>query len=229
MLDKAIPLSEFLLAELAQRHPPVTAEGRAAMVNAAKPLLAELAAPVLGTLLRRRLGEMAGLAERDMLALVPAKAAATVSERAPARPTRSTPSLIRCLAQCLLLEPRLARTIRVPKPRGTDPDSVALSALVAFCEQAEPPPTTAGVMQYFSGSSHEQTLVSALTAGENDGLEGELLEIQLVEGVKRYRLNAQKRGEGEGSRDETPVDLSPEEAERARQRQLMRDRLAGSP
>ena len=229
LLDKAIPLSEFLLAELAQRHPPVTAEGRAAMVNAAKPLLAELAAPVLGTLLRRRLGEVAGLAERDMLALVPAKAAATDSERAPARPTRSTPSLIRCLAQCLLLEPRLARTIRVPKPRGTDPDSVALSALVAFCEQAEPPLTTAGVMQYFSGSSHEQTLVSALTAGENDGLEGELLEIQLVEGVKRYWLNAQKRGDGEGSRRDAPVDLSPEEAERARQRQLMRDRLAGSP
>ena len=84
-------------------------------------------------------------------------------------------------------------------------------------------------MQYFSGSSHEQTLVSALTAGENDGLEGELLEIQLVEGVKRYWLNAQKRGDGEGSRRDAPVDLSPEEAERARQRQLMRDRLAGSP
>jgi DNA primase len=228
LLDDATPLSEFLLSELARRHPPLTAEGRAAMVNAAKPLLAELTAPVLGTLLRQRLGELAGLGERDMVALVPAKPAATSAQKPPARTTRSVPSLIRGLTQCLLLEPRLARTIKVPKPRGADPESLALSALVAFCEQAEPSLTTAGVMQHFSGSSHEQTLVSVLTAGENDGLEGELLEIQLVEGVKRYRLNAQKRGEGEGSRDETPVDLSPEEAERARQRQLMRDRLAGT-
>ena len=56
LLDEATPLSEFLLSELSQRHPPVTTEGRAAMVNAAKPLLAELTAPVLGTLLRRLLG-----------------------------------------------------------------------------------------------------------------------------------------------------------------------------
>ena len=161
-----------------------------------------------------------------MLALVPVKAATATSEKAPARTARPPPSLIRGLAQCLLLEPVLARTIKVPKPRGTDPESLALCALVSFCEQTEPPLTTQGVMQYFSGSPHEQALVSALTAGENDALEGELLEIQLVEGVKRYWLNAQKRGEA-GSREDAPVDLSPEEAERARQRQLMRDRLAG--
>ncbi len=81
-------------------------------------------------------------------------------------------------------------------------------------------------MQHFSGSPHEQTLVSALTAGESGALDGELLEVQLVEGVKRYWLNARKRGEGEESSDDAP-DLSPEEAERARQRKMMRDRLGG--
>jgi DNA primase len=227
LLDESTPLSEFLLSELSQRHPPVTTEGRAAMVNAAKPLLAELTAPVLGTLLRRRLGELAGLAERDILALVPAKAAAPASEKAPARSSRSAPSLVRGLVQCLLLEPGLARTVKVPKPRGADPENAALCALAAFCEQPGPPLTTAGVMQHFSGSPHEQTLVSALTAGENGALEGELLEVQLVEGVKRYWLNARKRGEGEESLDDAP-DLSPEEAERARQRKMMRDRLGGS-
>ncbi len=40
LVDAAMPLSDFLLTELAQRHPPRSAEGRAALVNAAKPLLA---------------------------------------------------------------------------------------------------------------------------------------------------------------------------------------------
>src|SRR5205085_4456603 len=42
LLDGATPLSDMLLAELVARHPPASAEGRAALVNAAKPLLAQI-------------------------------------------------------------------------------------------------------------------------------------------------------------------------------------------
>ncbi|HSS69592.1 MAG TPA: DNA primase, partial [Casimicrobiaceae bacterium] len=63
LVESAIPLSEFLVAELIRRFPPVSAEGRAALINAAKPLLAELSAPVLAVLLRRRLGDVSGLSE----------------------------------------------------------------------------------------------------------------------------------------------------------------------
>jgi DNA primase len=58
LLDQATPLSDFLLNELVARHPPRSAEGRAALVNAAKPLLAQLAAPVFGALIRQRLAEL---------------------------------------------------------------------------------------------------------------------------------------------------------------------------
>ena len=40
MLERATPASEFLLAELSVRHPPTSAEGRAALVAAARPFLA---------------------------------------------------------------------------------------------------------------------------------------------------------------------------------------------
>jgi hypothetical protein len=70
-------------------------------------------------------------------------------------------------------------------------------------------------------------MVLALTAAESEGLAGELLETELVEGVKRYWLNAQKRGDVAESRRGPPVDLSAEETERARQRQLARGRIAG--
>ena len=39
LIERATPLSEYLLAELSTRHPPTSAEGRAALVTAARPLL----------------------------------------------------------------------------------------------------------------------------------------------------------------------------------------------
>ena len=45
LFDRATPLSEFLLAELSAQHPPTSAEGRAALVNAARPYLAQLTRP----------------------------------------------------------------------------------------------------------------------------------------------------------------------------------------
>ena len=53
-----------------------------------------------------------------------------------------------------------------------------------------------------------------------------MLEVQLVEGVKRYWLNASKRGETDAP-DGVAVDLSPEETERARQRNLARQPAPG--
>src|SRR5258705_4037029 len=55
LLERALPASEFLLAELSAQHPPTTVEGRAALVTAARPYLAQISAPVLAVLLRRHL------------------------------------------------------------------------------------------------------------------------------------------------------------------------------
>jgi DNA primase len=226
-LDQATPLSDFLVNELTVRHPPRSAEGRAALVNAAKPLLAQLSTPVFSALLRQRLARLAGLPEREMTALLPFQKPVAAAPPARRGTSRAAPSLNRGLIQCVLLEPELVRRIGVPKPLGTQPESAALAALVTFCETSTVPLTTAGVMQHFAGGSHEEVLVTALTAAESEGLAGELLETELVEGVKRYWLNAQKRGDDAESRHAPPADLSVEETERARQRQLARDRVGG--
>ena len=120
LVDAAIPLSEFLLTELGRRSPPSSAEGRAGLVAAAKPLLANLHAPVLAAVLRRRLGEIAGLPERELRALLP-----MVSDEAPrstrsAPPSRAAPSLLRGLTKCLLTEPQLARKIDLPQRVQSD-------------------------------------------------------------------------------------------------------------
>ncbi len=227
LVDAAMPLSDFLLAELAQRHPPRSAEGRAALVHAAKPLLAEITAPVLATLLRRGLAELAGLRESEMDTLLPVpRATATAAART--RPQRAAPSLLRGILQCVLLEPDLTHRFEVPEPIGAGAEGDALAALVAHCRASTPPLTTAGVLQHFAGSPHENVLVAALTGGESDGFAGELLEVQLVEGIKRYWLNAQKHGDEAASRQAPPLELSAEETERARQRQLARQPPAGN-
>ena len=224
LADQALPLSDFLLSELATRHPPNSSEGRAALVTAAKPLLALLAAPILAALVRRRLAEMAGLTQIEMASLVPP---ATVVPKPAGRTwPREAPSLIRGLVQCLLLDPNLARRVMVPKPATAEGEGAALAALVEFCERGEAPLTTAGVMQHFAGTAAEPLLVAALTAGASDGFSGELLEVQLVEGVKRYWLNSTKRGETDAPED-MASELSPEETERARQRNLARQSAAG--
>jgi DNA primase len=226
LLDQAMPLSDFLLNELSLRHPPRSAEGRAALVNAAKPMLAQLTAPVFAALIRQRLAELAGLPEREMTALLPLQQAPSAPVRRAAG-SRPAPSLVRGLIQCVLLEPELARRIPVPKPQDAIGEGAALAALVAFCETCKAPLTTAGVMQHFAGGPYEEIFVAALTAAESEGLTSELLEIELVEGVKRYWLNAQKRGDNAESRRAPPAELSVEETERARQRQLARDRVGG--
>ncbi len=228
LLDQATPLSDFLVNELTVRHPPRSAEGRAALVNAAKPLSG---AGVRAGVRRPASAEACG-ACRAARARNGRVAAVSKSRRSPRLryvegASRRAPSLIRGLVQCVLLEPELARRIAVPKPLGTEPESAALAALVTYCEASTAPLTTAGVMQHFAGGMHEEILVAALTAAESEGLTGELLETELVEGVKRYWLNAQRRGDDAESRRAPPVDLSAEETERARQRQLARDRIAG--
>ena len=82
----AMPLSEFLLSELAKAHPPTSAEGRAAFVAAAKPLYAQLGAPILAALLRRRLADLTGL-----VGLRTARPAARGGQRAPGAGARGSP------------------------------------------------------------------------------------------------------------------------------------------
>jgi hypothetical protein len=127
----------------------------------------------------------------------------------------------------VLLAPELARRIALPKPADASGDGAALAALAALCESSASPLTTAAVMQHFAGTPNEAVLVAVLTTVESDALAGESLEIELAEGVKRYWLNAHKRGHASLADSAPPIELSAEETERARQRNLARQGRAG--
>ena len=175
--------------------------------------------------MRRRLAAIVGLPEAELAALLPPAPSAASQRPTPVASARSAPSLLRDLIKCVLLEPALTRRVDVPRPVDAGADGAALGALIGFCLDNDAPLTTAGLMQHFAGSVHDAVLLAALTAGESEGLSAESLEIQLVEGVKHYWTVRQKRAGPMQVQGAGPIDLSPEEAERARQRRLVQERL----
>ncbi len=246
-IDRGTPLSEFLLAELAARHPPATAEGRAALVAAARPYFGQLNAPILSALLRRRLVDLTGLPETELRVLLRQPGpgdlrlrhgTVTDDERATQRPAarggrgaRRAPSLIRELIQGLLLQPDLAQAVALPRPVDGTSDGAALAALADFCSHSERPLTTAGVIQHFVGSPHEGIFTEALVTAEDHGITAEQAAEHLKAGVGRYWQQAQRAGRpvAGAAKAETAAQTTPEESERLRQLEMVRRGPSGSP
>jgi DNA primase len=255
LIARATPLSEFLLHELAAVHPPTTAEGGAALVKAARPLLAQLGAPIMAALLRRELAELTGLPETELRLLLRMAATPQGSSRPPAEDSRGEsraprrlatpssrrpPSLVRELIQALLLQPQLARTIAIPQPEDGTADGAALAALAGFCMTAADPLTTPGAIQHFAGTPHEPILAAVLATAHDHGVTPEQADQHLRAGVQRYWLQAQRSGQPAAAGAATEATalatrgLPAEETERLRQLELVRRALppaapAGSP
>jgi DNA primase len=241
LLDRALPASEFLLAELSSQHAPTTVEGRAALVHAARPYLAQITAPVLAALLRRQLATLSGLPEAELRQLLHQNAPTTGSRsvepahngdtggRHNVRPTRPherrAPSLVRELIQALLLQPELARSQPIPRPTDGTPEGNALAALAGYCSDCEHSLTTAAVMQHFADSAHDAIFSAALAAADDHEITAELAAERLTAGAARYWQQARRAGLVGGSEADSAG--SPEEAERLRQLEIVRRGLPG--
>jgi DNA primase len=192
-IEAATPLSEFLLQELAARHRPATAEGRAALVAAARPYAGQITAPVLRALVRRQLAELAGLPEDQLKTLLGADAPAEAARSAPGGraavprgPARRPPSLLRALLQGLLLEPSLASRHELPLPDEPGPEAAAWRALVGHCTTAGQP-TTASVIQHFAGTEHAVVMAEVIASAADQALTVEQAETQVVAAATRWR------------------------------------------
>ena len=192
-IETSAPLSEFLLQELAARHRPATAEGRAALVAAARPYATQITAPVLGALLRRQLAELAGLPEDQLTRILganearqDARSGQDRNRAAPRGPARRPPSLLRAMLQGLLLEPSLAAGHDLPVPDEPGPEAAAWRALVAHCTTAGQP-TTASVIQHFAGTEHAGVMAEVVASAADQALTAEQAETQVLAAAERWR------------------------------------------
>ena len=239
-MDASIPLSEFLLTELAARHPPDSAEGRAALVAAAAPLLGQIAAPVLAAIMRRRLAAMSGLPDGELAALLPKAPPRPVetdhtamppsATSRPARPrarnvVRQPPSLARQLIQGLLLQPELGRVLPFPQPEDGSPESSALAALARYCAAAAGGLSPAGLIEAFAGSRHAALLGEILAAADDHGLDAIAIEAEVRDGLDRWWQQARRSGDAVPAIGLTPA--SDEESKRLKQLDFIRQRVAG--
>ena len=113
-LKGARPLSRFLLDELASRVDLATAEGRANMLHAAKPLLKQMQANALRLQLVRELAEKCRTSPEEVAQLCdlgqtsPSGRTASASRRVPARPVAS---LVAPILSLLVSSPGVAATV----------------------------------------------------------------------------------------------------------------------
>ncbi len=209
----AKPLSQFLFAELSGRVDMATDEGRARFVATAKPLLAQIEAPALGAMMRRRLGELARLGENEIERLIPAKAPERRVSQAPTRTVRK--AVIPPEAQLMgrvLLRPELAATIPDDALAGAGSDAAALRAVVSFFRQ-NPNANLGQVSAYFEGTEFQGPLDNAVNEPLLKQAESPDLDIaaEANELVERLRESHTEQRRSELMRLVVSGDVTPEQ------------------
>lgn len=127
-LKQAQPLSHYLLNTLCEQNDMQTPEGRVRFLHEAAPMLKQIQAPALGLLLRKRVAELAGIAQTEMERLL-SLGAPSGRPPAPARSNRRPPTLTRWLLQILLLQPHLAAELPAELIHGSSVEADLLRQL----------------------------------------------------------------------------------------------------
>ena len=162
-LAEAKPLSQFLFSELASHVDMTTDEGRARFLSQAKPLVAQIEAPALAAMLRRRLAELARLAPDEIERLLPSKGIEPRrSSGPPPKALRKGPPRAEARLLAMVLQQlELASAVPLEVLSGMAPEVSALRALVGFV-QGQPGANLGQVSAYFEATEHWPAIAEAL-------------------------------------------------------------------
>jgi DNA primase len=163
---QSLPLSIFLFRELSARVDLKTSEGRAKLVQDAKPLLSKVAAPGLALMMLKQLAEISGFTQRELEDLL--KIRRTRPDRAREKAPRPKPaSPYRWLMQILLHDPghirELDRQLLVQDPEYAE-EIETLAALVEFIDthpHVKENTAIPSAIAYFQDSPHRMVLEKA--------------------------------------------------------------------
>lgn len=197
LLAAALPLSRYFLEELQRHADPATAEGRAALVHAAKPLLKQMAPTTFRVQLVKEVAQAARLTTAEVEELcglpptVPARARPPASRALPARPL--PPGVVRRLLRVLVNHPALAASLGKERRLLLDSDeSLAPVAALVDHASAHGLTSTGALFETFRDTPHADLYEAAAAEGLGETLtdetaaallEGEfnLLELQRVQ------------------------------------------------
>lgn len=186
----ALTLSQFLFKELTHGLNLATEEGRAKLVQTAKPLIEKIAAPALQLMIRKRLAELTSLSVAELETLLPRAVAPRA--HAPAAKPRRGPSLPRQLLRMVLQQPDLARGVAI---EGLDDESLdvrTLRALLALLNRDPHITNHPAILEAFRGAP-EETVLSEV-AGETMSWDGDFDVAQEFQGaLEQLRSSARQK------------------------------------
>jgi len=192
--SQALTFSQFLFKELTRELDLTTDEGRAKLVQSAKPLIEKIAAPALQMMIRKRLAELTGLSVAELGTLLPQPEAPRQAAqfRAPQVKARRAPSLPRQLLRMVLQQPDLARGVAIEGLDDTSQDARTLLALLALLNRDPNISTPPAVLEAFRGAPEENLISEAI--GETWAWEGEFDLAQEFEGaLEQLRSSARQK------------------------------------
>ncbi|MDB5864533.1 MAG: primase [Betaproteobacteria bacterium] len=203
ILQSAVPLSRYLLDELSAQVDLSSAEGRASLVHAAKPLVSKLQKTAFRVQILRELAERSRLALPEVEALCGLPGLEPSRQKAsppPARPARSRTmsSLWRTLLRLMIDAPQLAEALTPDQHRllETDPEFEPVVALVDMVK-ATGVSTTGALLEAARGSTHAELYAQVASDGlagsssfddARTDLEGVLAKLELHAVEAQYRV-----------------------------------------
>ena len=193
MVERATPLSEYMLRELAGRCDLASAEGSARLLAEARPMLARLSSPLLRLQLVKRLAKLSGLAQSEVESLYGLPA--VTRQLPPAYPSRRPPSLPRKLLRILLQRPQLIHRV----PLDLLPEASAEARVVRLLGQlagAGKTPADAGyasLLECLRGKDDESVLQEAAAELMQQQLAEDEVEAEFEGALARLREHAGRR------------------------------------
>jgi DNA primase len=192
LVAAASPLSAFLLTELSGRVELSSHEGRARLLQEARPLVGQITAPLLSLMLRKRLAELAGITQGELDAQYHVKAGpAAPPPRSRLRGGRHD-SFIRPVIELLCYRPELARLAdRRAIMHGVGLAGInqaELEGLNRLLELLEDDPNVTSVPEYFRDTSHRalfEEIETALILREEAQGDPEVLRQEFEDGWRK--------------------------------------------
>jgi DNA primase len=164
LFAQAVPLSRFLIEELRRQADVHTPEGQARLLQQAKPLVKQIAAPMLSLLIRKELAQIAGLEPRQLDAQFEIRSTAG-GGAPPRRAAPPSPSILRSVLELVVVEPRFAAAITAADlALGVGAggiDQAELAALQAVIERLGAGGARLNLGEAFRDSPHQAQVLAA--------------------------------------------------------------------
>ncbi|MCI0401185.1 MAG: DNA primase [Gammaproteobacteria bacterium] len=159
---KAVPLSDFLFQTLSKRADLTSLDGRARLVEIAKPLISKLPeGGALQQLMHKHLAEIARIEPEFLTTIIKGGRQAQQGASNPRRGEggSASPSLVRSAITLLLQEPTLATLVRDPSDfKDADVPGIGLLIEVIRLAQAKPDITCGAIVEHWRGTDEGRHL-----------------------------------------------------------------------